>query len=224
MANVATEFPHVPAPWTLQGRGLIVAARMPAALLNEQTFLPASLQASRRGPFGAMMFVDYAHSPVGPYRELLFIPGSVLFGRRRCQTISRIFVSTMESVVNGRRNWGIPKDLCQFQVEDHADSGLISVTASIDDKKFAEFSYIPGKLSLPVNSALCPTSLLTMGQRWEQQDYFYAPGAKGRISLAQVKSMRFDSAWFPDISQGSLQLAIAVPRFEMVFPESAAGV
>jgi len=214
----------VPAPWTLEGRGLIVAAQLPAAMLNEHSFLPDTLKTTRRGWFGAMMFVDYARSPVGPYRELLFIPGSVLFGTRRCQTISRIFVSTMESVVNGRRNWGIPKNLCQFQVEEEAATGLISVAASIDNHHFAEFSYVPGKRSLPVSSAFCPSSLLTMGQRWDDRDFFYAPGATGRISSARVQTMRFDSACFPDITQGSMQLAIAVPRFQMVFPESASGV
>lgn len=219
MLNNLPEVKHAPAPWTLQGRGLIILARFPAQLLTEQSFLPDSLQASRRGRLGAMMFVDYVRSPVGPYRELLFVPGTVLFGARRCRTISRIFVSTMESVVNGRRNWGIPKDFCQFQVEENAQSGLISVSASIDNKNFAEFSYTEGKLGLPVNAALCPKSLLTLGQRWEQNDYFYTPGARGKISTAQVKNMRFDSTYFPDLTQGSMQLAIAVPKFEMVFPE-----
>jgi len=211
--------PAVAAPWTLEGRGLIILARFPEQLLTDQTFLPESLKASRRGRLGAMMFVDYVRSPVGPYRELLFVPGTVLFGQRRCRTISRIFVSTMESVVNGRRNWGIPKDFCQFQVEENSDSGVISVAASIGDKNFAEFSYRTGKLGIPVNAALCPKSLLTLGQRWEQRDYFYTPGAKGKISTAQVSTMRFDSQYFPDITKGAMQLAIAVPRFEMVFPE-----
>jgi len=212
-------YASVAAPWTLEGRGLIILARFPEQMLTEQTFLPESLKASRRGRLGAMMFVDYARSPVGPYRELLFVPGTVLFGHRRCRTISRIFVSTMESVVNGRRNWGIPKDCCDFQVEEDAASGVISVAASIGNKNFAEFSYSAGKLGLPVNAALCPKSLLTLGQRWEQNDYFYTPGAKGRISTAQVKNMRFDSQYFPDMTQGSMQLAIAVPKFEMVFPK-----
>ncbi len=219
MHTSESEFPAVPAPWTLQGRGLIVLARMPAALLDQHNFLPDTLKGSRRGQLGAMMFVDYASSPVGPYQELLFVPGTVLFGQRRCRTISRIFVSTMESVVNGRRNWGIPKDLCQFKVQENPDSGVISVDISLDNQRIGEFAYSSGKLSLPVTSALCPKSLLTLGQRWEQQDYFYTPAARGSVSRAQIQHMHFNQEFFPDITRGSMQLALAVPKFEMVFSE-----
>ncbi len=54
---------------------------------------------------------------VGPYDELIYVPG--LFSRRSPSdqqqpveyfpAITRIYVSTDESVYNGRKNWGIPK-------------------------------------------------------------------------------------------------------------------
>src|SRR5574343_636748 len=106
-----------PAPWTLRGRGYILAIRMPQAVLDDCPHTPAELRASRRGALSLAMLVDYAESPAGPYQELLFIPGTFDFQGQRHPSISRIFVSTMASVVNGRRNWGIPKDRCDFSID-----------------------------------------------------------------------------------------------------------
>jgi acetoacetate decarboxylase len=63
------------------------------------------------------MLVDYEQSPVGPYQELLFIPGRFQFGRRRYYMVTQIYVSTQVSVENGQENWGIPKQLAQFHFE-----------------------------------------------------------------------------------------------------------
>jgi len=80
-----------PAPWPLRADGYALVLRQP----------------SGRGVRCAM-FVDYAASPVGPYRELLMIDRTIAIAGRRFPTISSIYVSTQESVDNGRRNWGIP--------------------------------------------------------------------------------------------------------------------
>ena len=46
---------------------------------------------------------------------LLLIPGTMRFpDGRRYASFSRILVSTWDSVVNGRINWGIPKDRANF--------------------------------------------------------------------------------------------------------------
>ncbi|KAG7095410.1 hypothetical protein E1B28_006159 [Marasmius oreades] len=62
------------------------------------------------------MVVQYDESPVGPYDELIYVPGrfkhkdgSVAF------RITRIYVSTKDSTENGRRNWNIPKQVAKFE-------------------------------------------------------------------------------------------------------------
>ena len=96
--------------------------------------------------------------------QLLFIPGSFAFedGRRHL-SISRIFVSTMDSVVNGRRNWGIPKEVAQFDVR-YGDEGLDRVSVSRDGKTFAELDFKSWPLPLPFSTALLPGSMHTLGQ------------------------------------------------------------
>ncbi|OBZ73854.1 hypothetical protein A0H81_05844 [Grifola frondosa] len=68
-----------------------------------------------RGGIGLVMILRYTDSPIGPYDELVIIPGEFTnpSGSHRYR-ITRIYVSTLSSVYNGRRNWNIPKELAKF--------------------------------------------------------------------------------------------------------------
>src|SRR4051794_14743049 len=105
-----------PAPWNLRGSGHIFFYRFSQALLAQEAAVPTFMRPTFVGGLGALMMVDYSQSNCGPYQELLLIPGRCLMGGRSYYSISRIFVSTDVSVVNGRRNWGIPKEQADFRV------------------------------------------------------------------------------------------------------------
>lgn len=64
-------------------------------------------------------------SGVGPYRELLFIPGAFHINGRYTFSIPKIYVSTETSVNSGIKNWGIPKEVADFTVEDQADGSTL---------------------------------------------------------------------------------------------------
>ena len=210
-----------PAPWDLTGRGYISLLRFPAGHGGQDDFLPPELS-GRRHPsrFALMMFVDYADSPVGPYHELLFIPGRFPFaGGAPRLTISRIFVSSMDSVINGRRNWGIPKELAQFDVQ-YRDGGVDRVRLSQGGQSFAELTYSRLPLSLPFTAALVPRSWRTLGQVYEGQTFLYAPEARGWIRPGRLRSAQVDPAVFPDVGTARDLLTVEVPRFAMRFPKA----
>ena len=106
--------PRVPAPWSLRGHAWMVVMRLPKDAAARTAFVPQALQPTLKAAFSVLMCVVYDEAPCGPYRELLFIPGTMNFGDARYPSISRILVSTWDSVVNGRVNWGIPKDRASF--------------------------------------------------------------------------------------------------------------
>ncbi|KAK4053261.1 hypothetical protein OIO90_004035 [Microbotryomycetes sp. JL221] len=127
-ANSAS-IPKAPAPWQLHGQGWVFLSHTP---FSEQ---PVPLPTGSYSPFeqgtssdltkrfhggtGAVMIVRYDTSPVGPYDELLFIPGYFSFTDENKQTqyhmtVTRIYVSTPASVKNGRGNWSIPKHIAKF--------------------------------------------------------------------------------------------------------------
>lgn len=217
-AAVPQAVTDAPAPWALRGRAYVCMLRAPADLLDQGSFLPPSLKGRRaRSPYCYMMFVDYAQSPVGPYHELLYIPGTFAFedGARHL-SISRIFVSSLDSVVNGQRNWGIPKDVAQFDVR-YGDDGLDRVRVSKNGKVFAELDFVSWPIPLPVTTAILPKSWTTLGQHCEGQAYIYRPTASGWARPASLKRSRFDVAMFPDLSLAQPLLTVALSSFNMTF-------
>lgn len=210
-----------PAPWDLKGRGYISLLRFPTGSGALDRFVPVSLQGRRSTTRWAwMMFVDYQTSAVGPYHELLFIPGSFPFedGQRHL-SISRIFVSSMDSVVNGRRNWGIPKDLAQFEVR-YGAQGVDQVTIRQDGALVAELKYRHYPLWLPFSTALVPRSLRTLGQHQENRSFVYTPSATGWVTPARLIEARSNPGLFPDLRDVSAPLTLRTPRFAMRFPVS----
>ena len=99
-----------PAPWTLTGNGYIFLYRLPKKLIQENGFLADYQNVFYKGLVSSIMLVDYHTTPVGPYRELLFIPGLFKMVDKYTFSISKIYVSDQNSVWNGIENWGIPKE------------------------------------------------------------------------------------------------------------------
>ncbi|KAL2782425.1 hypothetical protein BJX66DRAFT_345843 [Aspergillus keveii] len=63
-----------------------------------------------------VMIVRYSDTPVGPYDELIWMPGSFSVGahvdgppKKAWHRVTRIYVSQFETVKRGRENWNIPK-------------------------------------------------------------------------------------------------------------------
>jgi hypothetical protein len=210
-----------PAPWQLHGRGCISLLRFPEGSAAQDAFVPPSLAGTRsRSRTAWMMFVDYAHSDVGPYHELLFIPGSFDFedGKRHL-SISRIFVSSMDSVVNGRRNWGIPKELAEFDVR-YDNAGVDEITVRKDGQLIAALRYRSWPLPLPFSTALVPRAWRTLGQHHDGSSFIYAPSASGWIRPARLIEACSNPALFPDLAGVTSPLSVSVPRFSMTFPVS----
>jgi len=165
-----------PAPWKLSGKGYILAVKMPSARLNCSSILPEDLAKTLRGCLAYIMFVDYESSNAGPYQELLYIPGSFQFKESRRLSITKIYVSTWESVVNGRKNWGIPKERCDFSVNYGGERDHVQLYAA-DGKAIAELVFRQRKIRLPVNTSWLPARWRTLSQLWDGHEYTYTPSA-----------------------------------------------
>lgn len=212
--------PKAPAPWQLKGNGYILAVKLPAAQLDQESFTPDYLQGTRRGRMAYVMFVDYQSSDAGPYQELLYIPGSFQFKDARRLSITKIYVSTWDSVVNGHDNWGIPKERCDFSVTRGADADHVTLHDE-QGNTFAELSFSEMLFPIPVNTRWAPKGLRTLSQYWKGQQFTFTPEAKGHIKPARLLSARFNPAMFPDLAQGKVMACFKVTDFEMVFPVSS---
>lgn len=207
-----------PAPWHLRGGGYVLVVQLPKAVLDNESFIDADLQASRRGRLAYIAFVDYQQSDAGPYHELLYIGGSLKFGNKRHHSISKIYVSTQASIDNGRRNWGIPKEMALFKVNyGNNNKDEITLTAP-SGETIASLSFSHHLFPFPVSTDWAPKRLLTVGQKWEGQYFFFRPQAKGSLKPALLTSSFFDKRYFPDLNQGHVLACFKVTDFSMIFP------
>lgn len=115
-----------PAPWTLKGEGYAIFFKLKTGKLPPGLYHP--LDTPPEGPenddfqggVGMIQIVRYSNTPVGPYDELLIIPGSYKVpggeykGKAQLRA-TRFYVSQRETTYNGRKNWNIPKQLARFE-------------------------------------------------------------------------------------------------------------
>jgi hypothetical protein len=197
-STMTTAIP-LPAPWHLHGKGCAVLVRRG----NKKV--------------GLCMWVDYQRSDAGEYYELLWIPD--IAPAQGCPSIERIYVSNQRSVDEGRRNWGIPKELAYFQTEypHHAVSCRIETP---EGEMIASLTIDARGRDWPIKTSWLPEEWLTLQQDWQGQRFYYAPKAHGRVRRAKVIDWRFDARYFPDLSKGKVLAAFMVDSFDMVFPPS----
>jgi hypothetical protein len=218
-ADTMMEVPQHPAPWHLTGKGYILLYKLQRSFIENHGMVPPFLQGKFSGGFGCIMLVDYATSDAGPYGELLFIPGKFHHKGKNLNTISKIYVSTIDSVVNGRRNWGIPKEQAEF-VFDQIDKHHEHIVITLGAEPIAEFSIRSGGLSFPVNTRLLPFPLV---QKHEDEYFYTTFTGRGKGRLARIEKISINDRLFPDVSACKLLAAVKVEPFDIEFPKPEIG-
>lgn len=207
---------NYPAPWDLSGYGYILLYRFGTEFANQQG--PDFLKGKAVAGFGSVMLVNYETSNCGPYGELLIIPGKYNYNGEKLHTISRIYVSSQDSVENGRANWGIPKELAKFTFEP-LSKGLERVTvttgASPDSTPIFEATFKSGIVPFPVNTALLPFPLL---QHLEGKAYQTTFKGRGTGRLAEMTDLKINKKRFPDLTGVRPIAIIRVAPFHITFP------
>ncbi|WP_337044667.1 acetoacetate decarboxylase family protein [Emticicia sp. 17c] len=207
-----------PPPWDLQGNGYVFLYYFPKNFVQEQGFLAGYQQCRYKGGwFGTVMLVNYETSGVGPYQELLFVPGRIRFAQAPAGTwsISKIYVSSPDSVWNGIENWGIPKELASFSVtKPHTDEEIIEV--SIGENKFFRVHLSQKKFIFPVTTKILPP--LKLAQKRRHDLAITQISAHGKAAFTRVVDLKVDSQYFPDVSKAKLLATLAIKDFKMIFP------
>ena len=212
MLAPSTPFLPVPAPWTLQGEGIVLLFHFKKDWVAQAGNLPAHLQGKFKGGFGYVMLVNYQESPVGPYKELLFIPGK--FGEEKLQSITTIYVDSEASTANGRANWAIPKETAEFHWQ--KEKGIDQVEVSLNGQQVFRASIRSGGIPFPMSTALLP---IRLRQELEGQVLFTQPEGKGWGKLARIQDVEVDPQLFPDIRGIKPLLALKVSPFTLTFPK-----
>lgn len=161
------------------------------------------------------MLVDYQECPVGPYRELLMVPGRFRTPVGIRPSITRILVSTQISVDNGRTHWAIPKTLGDFAIEKTARGERWEISEG--GKPLARYELRQRGPAVPVSSRLAPKSLATIAQPSTDGWLLTRPRASGKVRWAATDASWSDPAGFPQLEAGSSFMALRVEEFRMEF-------
>jgi hypothetical protein len=202
---------HFPPPWKLKGEGIIMVFRFKKDWVEKNGFLTEIQKGYFKGGFGFVMLVNYSESPVGPYKELLFIPGK--FKPKNLQAITKIFVDSDLSTQNGRFNWGIPKETVPIIWQKKGKAETIGVGSEDDPVLFLKIS--SGGIPFPASTKLLPISLL---QELEGKEFHTNPRGSGWAKLAKIETLKVDREHFPDIGKIKPLFCFKVNPFTMHFP------
>jgi len=206
-------------PWNLTGEGYIILCSFDRDFVEQHGFVPPALQGRFEGGLGAVMCMNYATSDIGPYREVLFIPGQFNIGGKSLHSVTKIFVSTWESVINGRENWGLPKELAYFDC-DHS-GGFDHLRILQNDEVVVDLTmnaYSP--LAMPITTAIIPEAWRELVQFQDGKAITVTPSAFGHFHLANVKSASFNSAHFPDINKGHIYAVFKATGLSLHLPKA----
>jgi hypothetical protein len=97
-----------PGPWSLAGEFVVALVRGRVSGSGAGSQLPPDLH-RMPGP-NLLVAARYSESPVGPYLELALSEPARL-GARVGMCVTTMVVTTSESRLGGRANWGFPKEL-----------------------------------------------------------------------------------------------------------------
>lgn len=176
---------NAPAPWSLKGEVSYLFAHGQRSIQESFNENSEPIRSPYRGGMGGVMLVRYTASPVGPYDELILIPGYYQFGQTTYYRISQIYVSSLDSVINGRRNWNVPKKLARFCWNDNNTSVKVFLPES--DEPFCTIRVRPRLYCFPVSSAVIPTSFRSLLQ---------PPLEEGTDKNTFLKTVPSCSGWF----------------------------
>ncbi|BCJ93939.1 hypothetical protein acsn021_15080 [Anaerocolumna cellulosilytica] len=203
-----------PAPWNLNGKGYIFLYKFDKDFIKKNANVPAYLENKFAGGLGSVMLVDYASSNAGPYGELLFIPGKFNHQGKKLNTISKIYVSTMKSVVNGKKNWGIKKEQADFKFKAiHKNKERIRI--SVAGTTAADITLSSFGPSFPITTRFLPFPLV---QEQNGKYYYTRFFGNGKGRLAKIDTIKINGDLFPDISGIKPIAVIKAEPFAITFP------
>jgi len=219
MIDMKSGVESFPPPWSLKGHGYIVLFKARPEWLHANGFIEADMLDKYIPSVGTAMFVNYRDSTAGPYGELLFIPGRFKFPGGSRYSISKIYVSSMESVVNGQNNWGIPKELADFDFSLRED-GLEHIRISLAGQLIADCRFSSSGPGIPVTTSLVPGKFRTVVQHWKGKLLHTSPRARSKLKMARMKKAKFNDVLFPDLNQVKVLAVFKADDMTMQFPEA----
>ncbi|WP_205503097.1 acetoacetate decarboxylase family protein [Rufibacter psychrotolerans] len=204
-----------PPPWTLTGEGIVWLYAIPKGFNRHHGFLADYQTEGYVGKIGAVLYFNYTTSDVGPYQELIYLPGLFRVGGKLAFSISKIYVSTLASASNGWQNWGIPKEEADFSLR-KSDTGDFQLQVSRHGLPFFAAQAKPFGPALPVTTRLFPWTRLV--QQHPRGLLLTNPQLHGQAQLATTQTITADARLFPPVQHLKPLCTVVLRDVKMDFP------
>lgn len=202
-------------PWLLRGDAFLVLTASPAEVNLVDAGIPAALEGIYRSLFNVMVVADYRESPVGPFRELLYIPGRFRFGvDDEPMSITRSYATTEVAQLNRHAHWSVPSGLATISRTPNAGRDVFSA----GEQPFASFAFEAFGPELPLNGRVIPPAYRAFAQLAGDRTVLYTLAITGTMRAARFLPQKFDARMFPDMSKREAVLAIKISDFLAEFP------
>ena len=218
-----------PAPWVLQGDAYLLPSLQTRSIkLYDVNPLPAG---EHWGVAGGIILARYHDTSVGPYSELIFSSGLYRLGRHVGFHIDQIYVDSQPSLLGGRLNWAVPKELADFDWQTQGKSTIVKVSLPGKTQPFLTASFDQSKLHVPASSAVVPSPLKSILQACNQQKLGSAAvkylstevAAAGSLHALRAIKVQTDSSVVPDSKElGIWDTGISLAGFHGSFGKPTA--
>ena len=218
----------VPAPWVLQGDAFLLPSLKTRCIKQyDVNPLPGG---KHWGLAGGIILARYHDTSVGPYSELIFTSGLYRLGRHVGFHIDRIYVDSQPSLLGGRLNWAVPKELADFDWQTQGKSTQVEVSLPGKSQPFLTASFDQSKLHVPASSAVVPSPLKSILQACNQQKLGSAVkylstevAAAGSLHALSAIKVQTDSSVVPDSKElGIWRTGISLAGFHGSFGKPTA--
>jgi hypothetical protein len=202
--------------YEFKGNGYALFYRFDEEFTRLDTFLPENLKNNYCRGLGVVLYMNYTESEIGPYEELLFIPGKFCYRGKKNHFISKAYVSTEEAATFGRDNWFIPNEKATFSVKP-LENHIENISIDVKEEEILSFEIKTGKIRFRLGTSKCLAfSLMQLnGDEPVQLNYSGTVTA----NFAKLASIKIRPAFFPDIARFTPLVVLRMKSFTLRLPK-----
>jgi hypothetical protein len=203
--------------YEFKGNGYVLFYRFDEEFTRLDTFLPENLKNNYCHGLGVVVYLNYTKSEIGPYKELLFIPGKFCYRGKKNHFISKAYVSTEEAVNFGCDKWFIPKEKATFS-EEPLENRMENISTYVNKEEIMSFEIKTGKIRFKLGTGKHLSFSLMQLNENEPVKLNYSGTVTA--NFAKLVSIKIRPAFFPDIAKFTPLAVFKMRSFILRLPKA----
>ncbi|MCQ2188948.1 MAG: hypothetical protein MJZ00_03395 [Paludibacteraceae bacterium] len=193
-----------------EGNGYIFAYYFDEEFIGKDCFLSKDQKKNFKGGFGAVILANYKDSPVGPYQELLFIPGKFLLEGNESYVVTKAYCSSAKAMED---QVFCKKELADFKTE-KIDDKTETISVTRDGKPIFRVEVQEWGFNIPMSSDMVkfPLASVVDGKviNWDYK-------GNGDANFAKIEAIGVRPAKFPDVALFTPLVGIHFEKFSLEY-------